>query len=589
MTEELKFTVSLQDEVSASAKKAADSIRNLRMALGEAKADQGHGGGHGGSGKSWFHELYDSEVIRRSLTGITSGLREMGEGFKNLDAQQTLRGATEGAAGLAEGLDLINPILGESVAGVIKLAGAVAGLTIETATFALEVVNTNDRIRATFGALGGAGAGSEMLGMLNELSTRLPQSREQLADWSKEIEALGITNIDKVRAQVTALASAQAIMGESGAQAYLKLTEKIRLAEEGTGRLKLSERKLESIFRAGGDVQDVAQRMSMSVLTLQRRLEAGTINAQQFGEALEQSLLDRGQAPLDVMMHSLDAMKRKGMETFAHLFDDIDTKPLTDALMSVIELGDQGEPSGAALKEGITSGVNGIIKEFAELVTQGELLFLDLEIDWVKSGMSIQKIETDLKDLATAAWIVLKPIEKIAEALGWVGDHMTKEIGAAIFKIEDAAANDDARNRADKNRTDVKPGFAPGTLGANAVGGIVSHIDARGFAQIRPAPGEGLASIGPGEQIVPRQQRLGIGASFGMGSQIAPREPRQIQPYNMGQMMQTMAPANNTQSGGTVHIGQIVVQSPHGVTNAQDVTVTGLTIALERLQLASGR
>jgi hypothetical protein len=563
VTDELKFRVSLEDEVSNAAKRAADSIRALRIELGEVKA--GEAKGHGG-GQSWLHKLYDSEVIRRSISGITSGIREMGEGFRNMDGQQVLRGATEGAAGLAEGLDAVNPILGESVAGVIKLAGSVAGLTVEVATFALEVTNTNDRIRATFGALGGAGAGNEMLGMLNELSTRLPQSREQLADWSKEIEALGITNIDSVRAQVVALASAQAIMGDSGAQAYMKLTEKIRLAEEGTGRLKLSERKLESVFRAGADVSDVARRMNLSVLQLQRRLEAGTINARDFGEALESSLMDRGQAPLEVMMRSLDAMKRKGMETFAHLFDDIDTKPLTDAILSVIDLGDQGEPSGQALKDGITSGVNGIIKEFAHLVTQGEILFLKLELGWIKTGMSIQTIETDVKDLAQAAETAAKPFIAMFDAAKWVFDKGVNAIGKIAFDEEDQRLNVEAQDRAAVAKHPELAGRLPG----HATGGIVERIDSRGMAIVRPATGEGLASIGPGEQIVPRDYR-------------------QVRPFNTGAMMQMAAPANDGGSARSLHIGQIVVQAPGGITHAQDVTVTGLTLALERMQLASGR
>jgi hypothetical protein len=571
---DLKFSLNFEGNATEFAKAAASAFRDLRTELGATK-DQ-TGGGHGG-GKGWFHELYDSEVIRRAFTGITSGLREMGEGFKALDAQKVLSGATEGAAGLAETLDLVNPILGESVAGVVKLAGSVAGLTVEIASFALEVTNTNDRIRATFGALGGAGAGSEMLSMVNELATRLPQSREQIADWAKEIQALGINDIDKVRAQTAALASAQAIMGESGVSAYLKLTEKIRLAEEGTGRLKLQERKLESLFRAGIDVQDVASKMGMSVLQLQRRLEAGTINAQRFGDAMESSILEKGQAPLEVMMRSLDTMKRKWRETFGHLFDDINATPLTDALQSVIELGDQGEASGQTLKDGITSGVNAIIKEFAHLTIRGEVMFLKLELWWLRTGLSIDGIRKDFHDLGDAIGIVLTPVMYLAKALGFVADQYdwlaakilggaAKEIGQRIFEWSDAAADAKAYDEAYK-RTGKVP-----QLPGHAEGGMVTSIHG-GVAQVSAAPGEGLASVGRGERILPAEPTA-----------------RQVPSFNMQAFAgMTAANMNAAPASHSIHIGEIHVTGPQGVTHAQEVTVTGLALALERLQLASGR
>jgi hypothetical protein len=562
VTEELKYKVSLEDAVSEPARKASASLHGLSNSLEGASK----GGAHG-AGKGWFHELYESEVIRRSITGITAGLHEMGEGFRSLDAEKVLAGATESAAGFAESLSLIDPILGAVAYGAVKLAGSIASLTLDMVDFALEVTNTNQRLEATFAALGGGPkAGKEMLGMFNELATRLPQSREQLADWAKEFQGMGITNLDQVRAHIVATASAAAIMGESGAAAYVKLEEKARLAAETGSGLKLGEKPLERLYKAGVDVTDIANRMGVSTKQLKYQLEAGTVSAARFGEALEATLIEKGHGPLEVMMSSLGALKTKGLETFAHLFDGIDTKPLTDAIKSVIDLGDQGEPSGQVLKDGITTGINGIIHDMAHAITRAEIFFLKLELGAMKSGFTLNKVVTNLKDIGEAAYIASIPIVKIFDAMKWIFDHSVDEVGNSIFKVEDWMANRQAQEDA-ANRP--APGAKP--LAPHASGGIVDSVR-NGIASVSAAPGEGLVSIGRGERIMPASAPL----SPTMYDGVAPA-------------MAVMSPANSNSGGVHVDHLEVTIQAPQGVTDAKEMTVTGLTIALERLQLASAR
>jgi hypothetical protein len=63
----------------------------------------------------------------------------------------------------------------------------------------------------------------------------------------------------------------------------------------------------------------------------------------------------------------------------------------------------------------------------------------------------------------------------------------------------------------DKAREGVLPDTAIQAAG-NAVGGLVTSIRG-GLAQVSPAPGEGLASIGRGERIVPAGGGGGGGSS----------------------------------------------------------------------------
>jgi hypothetical protein len=97
---------------------------------------------------------------------------------------------------------------------------------------------------------------------------------------------------------------------------------------------------------------------------------------------------------------------------------------------------------------------------------------------------------------------------------------------------------------------------------AHAEGGIVG----------KPAAGEYFASVAPGEMILPqRQARELMGAGIGPGGR------------------ETMQAANT--NGGGVQIGtlHLTIQAPNGVTDATSISATGLSLALERYQLASGR
>jgi hypothetical protein len=145
------------------------------------------------------------------------------------------------------------------------------------------------------------------------------------------------------------------------------------------------------------------------------------------------------------------------------------------------------------------------------------------------------------------------------------------------------------------------------TAPAHAEGGMVH----------RPANGEFFASVAPGEMILPARTvasigagggiggRIGGGAGFGggigmgggvgMGAGFGMAPMRQIRGMGIGregrELMRDMAPANGNGGGHGVHIEKLdlTIQAPNGVTDATSVSATGLALALERQQLASGR
>ena len=550
--EGLKFSISLEDFVSPSSKKASAALHALQTSLKTTKAQlasyQAQLTRANSLGDVAGHAKYAAlvEESKKSVYGLTQQLENAGPAAKGFGSSLSIS-----SAGLA---DVVRYSL-EAEGAILAVTAAIGALAIKTA---LDVTAVNERLVKTFDALGaqGAGSGKSTLEFLDKLSTKLPQTRDQLATWTKQYEALGITDLGQLRHQILATASAQAIMGDEGANAYTKITERVNLAVEAHHGLKLAEKSLKSLYEAGVNETDIAQKMGITVQALGAGLKAGTIDAQAFGNALSDTLVRKGKGPLEAMGSELGTLEAKASETFRHFFDGIDTKPLTDALKSVIRLGDQGNPSGKALASGVKGGLNEIFVELGHGVTEAEVFFLTLELYALETGITakgaIKGVEAGVRSLVFVAETLVLPFTAAlhaAEALyGLVDSHTGKvEGGTKIGALGGGGSL-------------LGPGIAKAP--ANANGGLVA----------KPASGEMFASVAPGESILPARQTRQI-AEMGKGSAAALARPQ------------------NDNGGGGVHVDRVEVNitAPHGVTGAKELSVTGLTIALERIRLAAGR
>src|SRR5580698_1427806 len=281
----LEFAVSLEDHVSPSASKAGAAIRQLGNDMGEAKLKIHD------TGEGFLKVVEPIEVMKDSLKDVGAGFSEFASALRSGNIEGAIDGLTEALAGAAKMLDLIVPGLGEAAAAAIKFGGAMAGTTVGLVETALEVTAVNDKLEQTFQALArGPEAGKKTLDFLNRLSHDLPQSRDELAKWTKQFQALGVTDLGELEKHIRAAASAQAIMGDEGAAAYTKITERVHVAIEEHKGLKLAEKSLKSLYDAGVNVTDIADRMGLTTKQLAANLKAGTIDAEKFGDALSNTL-----------------------------------------------------------------------------------------------------------------------------------------------------------------------------------------------------------------------------------------------------------------------------------------------------------
>jgi hypothetical protein len=634
--EALEITVSLEDKISGTAKLGAEAVEKLSKAFGEAKEklsfyqgqlskantigdiaghkqyaelvtkttqevlNLGHAldavGGpikkHGDDIKKVVEPI---EIARHAIEGISTGLGNFGKGIASGEAKEAIAGITEAAAGLASSLDLVYPGLGQVASAAIKVGGAFVEMSAGLVETALEVTALNEKLEATFEALGtlGEDSGKKTIDFLNTLSTQLPQSRGQLAEWTKSFEALGDTDLDRLRYEVTATASAQAIMGDKGAQTYQNLSKKIHEAVEAGHGLKLSEKSLTQLYNAGVNVNDVASKMGVSVKALAAGLKAGTTDAEKFGNALSDTLIAKGQRPLEAMTTELSTLYAKAQETWNHFFDGIDTKPLTDVLQQVIWLGDQGQPSGQALKVGITTGLNAIIKEFAHVIHSAEVFFLKMEVMALQTEVALKPMIGFLKQIgilqdenAAKAPPLLQPpdFSSWSASIKTVWNQFLYGPDLLDGGIEDLFVKNGqnaSKGLADGLRSGIPEVHKAGAeAGTAAVDGAKKALDAHSPSRVAMSlgfnVGTGLAIGVRDSADLPRREAAKVGAytaqSIAIGSGQAASQAPQGGP-----------------SRSSITIGNITVTAPNGVTDAEKLSIIGLATAFERMQLMEAR
>lgn len=538
MASGLSFALNLVDGMSNPAHAGAASIRGVSSALKQAKADLSSYQAQLGRAK----QLGDIEGYRKYSGLADSARRDV------FELTQQTEGLTVANYGLAGSLGPVGTGLAYAAGAAVALGAGIAALTYK----ALELAEseTEARIQAVtlFDALGdgSAGAGERTLSMIDDIGRSLPQTRKQLVGWAKELEALGITDLGEVRGQLQAMASAQALAGESGAEAYEKLIRKVHtFAELGQG-LKLPARGLGSLAETGVHVSEVAREMGISVSLLGAQLKHGTADATKFGAALESAVLKKGAGPLGVIQTELSTILVKGAEGFKHLFDDVDFLPLSSQLSHLFELFDDGPDHSNTFKEGITGALNSIVKGLALFAEEAEHDFLQVEIFALENKKALDELWTGI---GIGGKVALSAIAEIAREMGNFLRYGLKAVEVAEKLISLGGGRVDG---SEASGTEIQrygaagpvgrsgPGFAP----ANAEGGVVG----------KPAPGEFFASVAPGERIVPKDQ-----------------------------------PANDNSSGVTIHELHVHVDAPHGVTDATMVTAGALALALERFQLGQGR
>lgn len=351
--EGLEYKVSLADHMSGPATVAAKSVSSLSAELARGKKDlaayQSQLSLAKATGNIAGFQKYSALVddTRRHVFGLAQSLEGVAPKMTFVESVAAKTGLSVGAVGMAAGA---------AVAGVAALGGALAAIATVSLRTAIEQASLRRELVAGFEALGGyAGAGEKTVNMVNDMARVLPQTREELAGWTRSFMELGVTDLGQLRSQLSSTANAVALGGKEGGAAYMDLSRKIQFAIETSSGLKIAERRLESLSKTGVDIADVANKMGVSQAVLKRQLAAGTVNAVAFGNALQTALQAKGKGPLAQMSMEFGVMFDKAKSNFSKLFENVNIGPLMASLKKIFDMFDDTTASGKVLKDVITN------------------------------------------------------------------------------------------------------------------------------------------------------------------------------------------------------------------------------------------
>jgi hypothetical protein len=400
--ENFAFTIDLKDLITGPSKKMQQSLIDTRKQLLAAN--------DGTLTLVKASQSLEKAMVKSAAVGDVKAYQKQRQQLAMLKTQLDMTDQSE--LKMADGLAKQIKESEKSIASIerwtsIVSAAAVVGVKFAEGFFdlikggallAIQQSDLKEKLIATLGALGkGPDAGKKTLAMIDQLSEKLPQTRDDLAGWTKQFQAMGMTDLGQLQNQLKATASAQALMGDEGAETFTNLSKKIQESIATSGNLKLASKHLAGLAATGVNVVDVANQMGMSAKDLEAKLKAGTVSASAFGDALNKALVVKGAGPLNQMAGSLDSLGKKFRENIGKMFEDIDPGPFLDAMKEIVGTFSQGTESGKGMKEIITSFFNAFFKDAAVAVRWGHILFLGIAIGALKAYLVIKPFKEEIK------------------------------------------------------------------------------------------------------------------------------------------------------------------------------------------------
>lgn len=419
-----EFVVAMKDLVTPAAKTAGVSLQGLSSALVQAK----NAGGE-------------------SLSALANGFRSLASG----NFPDTFRAIGHGVTDMLHGLDAVVPGLGtvlSTVGGVVfSLGGAFLDLAHKGMSMALSFGETKRQTLAMYDALGsGVSTGTDITAMIGALGAKLHMTGGYFKPWAKELLAMGHTTLPDLRRELVAAASAQALMGESAGTAYVGIVDRINVAKDAMGKMKLDARLERQLKGVGVSLVDIARELG----TTEAKLKGGSIAADQFGDALRTAVTKKGKGPLEAFGSSLEGIGNDFSRFWKSAFAAVDTKPLLNALRDMVS----GLGGSKDATSGLTSALNAFFQFAAKAIPWVVFAIWDV-VDSVlelavafKTGGStgsaaLDMIVASVKAIGTVIDVVKVSVEMLGKALEpivWAFEKL-----GALSKLPDLFSGDEGK------------------------------------------------------------------------------------------------------------------------------------------------
>lgn len=378
---ELRDQVSVPANAAAAAMgTAAEQARVLQRAMQSAQA-----------AATRAAALGDATAVRKAAANY----HVLGEALEALPPQfRQAAEAKEEAKGIFGDVleaSVVKDALEKIGEKVVELGEKIVGMAIESG----EALH---RLATSLGSLKGAdeGAGMDVVNMLRQLETEIPQSEKQVGAWARQLEAAGVTDMGALRESLKAIAGAEAMVEGGGLRLQTVLTSLHEAAVKGT-KVRFSASMLAG---TGVSEQELLNQLGMTPQQINLARKQGTLTGTQLAEAMVKAVNAKSKGALAAQMSELSTMTTKVKDSINRLFESIDTGPMTQALQGFFSIFDQAQPSGAVMKDAITGAFNAVFRAAAHVIEFIRSAFLHLIIIGLQVALVIKHHRTAFEMLA---------------------------------------------------------------------------------------------------------------------------------------------------------------------------------------------
>lgn len=593
----LKFAFELADKISGPSRDMAKNTESLGRQFDSAKKKL----------EIYEYQLAHAQKISDAGAYVKYGQLVGEAAQKTFDLGEAMeasgRSSEVASKGILASVAALGPYAAAAIAAAVATGGFVAvlgDLIFKGAEFAIESSQMKSELVGVLDAMSDVdGFGERGIKTIDAYAVTIGRSREEVADWAKTFMAMGVTDLGELRSQILTTASATALLGKEGGHAYEEFAAKIQFAIQAHEGLKIAERRLESLRKSGVNLDDVAKRLGTDSHKLTEQLKVGLdpSKVQAFGNALQDSLQEKGAGPLARMAMSLTSTIEDFRTFSRELFEDVNVKPFLDMMHDIVEVFDKSTDTGKAFKLVITEAFTGILGTSEEIGPKIQEFFLDIAIWSVESYIYVKQHWTDitqtLSGLVTVGKYVAYTIGVlIAGALAATAPLWAPIVGgvAALGSLAHliggtGKSGEQSGKAISDGMVDGIEAGSPGVAGAAFSLGDEAQDALRANLKVH-SPSLVMAGIGEdtgeGFAMGIRSGAKDAGdASEDMGEMALSRTGDGIYPPSGGNGGSS---ADRTVNGG-IHI---TIQAPQGVTGAAELTEIAIATIFERIQLQQG-
>lgn len=466
------------------------------------------------------------------LGGRLGALRNKLLEYKDVASEDGGKGALlkAGLMGAAEGALSLSVAAAATAAAIgIGLAAAISAATVSLTKWVVLTASSRMQARLQMEAWVRTGENARNLAdQVDQLSMRVPTSTEALTKLAIGLRQAGIRGAPLVDS-LNAIGQASAALGdEAGGKLQEFLTRYQRMGIMQINPLEMIGTGLDFDDVAGA----LAKEMGTSIEKARAALATGQVKLGDGAKAMRKAIEDKFAGLNLRKLSDLSTVSEQFGKRLSALTKDVNLEPISRFLDRIYKALDESSVTGQSLKTlfeslatafGSTLDKNGDWIEYG--LKEGVIWTLELATDMVLLKNRIENAFNDGRSAAEKFHSILDTVTSTLKLIAGIAITPIDPFHGVKWTAEGGSGVLSAAFGAGKALLKGDAGSASQALPAHASGGIVTGISG-GVAETRPLPasGEGLASIGMGEAIVPASQvrapRGGGAASVTIGDVI---------------------------------------------------------------------